>query len=431
VNVARSACLVLAALVAGGTFEACGETAAAPAGGKPAAVTAEVKSFVAARCLDCHDDATSEAGVSLEALGDSVADASAAGWLRALEQIERGTMPPPTEKQPEAAERQAVALALEQAVVAHARSRPAGEATVLRRLNRTEYRRTLEDLLHLDLSGRDPTVEFPEDTRVHGFASNGERLVTSSFLMRQYLAASKDVVNRAVHFEERPETRTVSLVPPFNWSGEAASHSGFDGAETALAKHLRQPQQYQSLVYSHGCIPLEGLRDGMPQSGRYSFRILTESKFRQADMNPKKMFHGSAGHDPAQPHRLALTVSSLVGINPSDRDLVRKAFAGESIDGNIAKVSAGAQVLATWDVPDDVPTWLECSVWLGAGQFPRLSFQNGPTDSNYRIHNFVQDNKYTLLDKDQLAAYEASTLSATRIGWCTSRRHGFASTAWK
>ncbi len=412
---ARSARLALASLVAGvvagGSFEVFGETAAVPAGGTPAAVAADVRSFLKTRCLDCHDDATREAGVSLEALGGSVTDASAAGWLRALEQIERGTMPPPSEPQPATAERQAVALALEQAVVAHARSRPVRDTTVMRRLNRTEYRRTIEDLLHIDFGLRDPTIEFPEDTRVHGFASNGERLVTSSFLMRQYLAVAKDAVGRAVHFEDRPETRTWSLVPPFNWTGEAYCQHGFDGAEASLAKHLRQPHRYQSLVYSQGSLPLEGLRDGVPRAGRYSFRILAESKFRQADMNPRKMPFGSTHHDPAQPHRLALTVGSLVGIDPSDRDLVRKAFVGDNFSGNLANVSQGGQVLATWDVPDDVPTWLECSVRIEAGQFPRLSFQNGPIGDNYRITSFVNENKYTLLDKDQLADYEASTLS--------------------
>jgi hypothetical protein len=401
---------LVAGVVAATSFEAFGETAAAAsAGGKPAAVSADLKSFVAARCLGCHDDATREAGVSLEAIGETVTDASAAGWLRALEQIERGTMPPPSEEQPTAAERQAVALALEQAVVAHARSRPVRDTTVMRRLNRTEYRRTLEDLLHLDFARRDPTIEFPEDTRVHGFASNGEKLVTSSFLMRQYLAAAKDVVNRAVHFEKRPEERTWSLVPPFNW--KAHYQHGFDGVEALLAKRLKQPHRYESLVYSQGSLPMEGLRDGVPQSGRYSFRILAESKFRHGDMNPKKMHFGTALHDPAQPHRLALTVGSLVGIDPNDRERIHRVFVGENFGGNLANVSGGGKVLATWDVPDDVPTWLECNVWLEAGQFPRFSFQNGPIGDNYRIMHFVNENKYSLLDKDQLAAYEASTFS--------------------
>jgi hypothetical protein len=374
--------------------------------GKPVSINKEVRSFVSAHCFDCHDNATRKGGVSLESLGDAVTDATSTRWLHALEQIERGTMPPPKKEQPTAEERHAAILALESTLATFAQSRPSRDTTVLRRLNRTEYRRTLEDLLHLYLSRRDPTVEFPEDTRVHGFASNGERLVISSFLMKQYLAAAKDVVDRAVHFEERPETRTVSLLPPFAWSSEASIEFP---AEAVLAKELGQPQRFQSLLFSHGSIPLEGLRAGVPQSGRYSIRILAEAKFRQSNMNPKKMGFGGSMHDPAQPHRLAITAMSLVGIDPSDRVNVEKAFRG----GNVASVSSGAKVLATWDVPDDAPTWLESSVWLAAGQFPRLSFQNGPINANYRLDKFVLENKYSLLDADQFAAYEASTIHGT------------------
>jgi len=406
-SAARIGWSALAGLVAAVAIETLAASPSVPVGGKPAAVPTAVRSFVRSRCLDCHDDATSEAGVSLEALGDSVNDSSAAGWLRALEQIERGTMPPPTEEQPTAAERQAAVLALEGAIVAHARSAPTPVTTVLRRLNRTEYRNTLEDLLHLDLSKKDPTIDFPDDVRVHGFASSGEKLVTSSFLMRQYLAAAKDVVGRAIHFEERPEERTWALTPPFDPAvgGEAG---GFNGGERNwFAKRLRQPQPYQSLVFREGCMPLEALRDGVPQAGWYSIRVLAEAKFRHADMDPKKMFGGGTQHEPSQPHRLAMTVGSLVGVDPTNTGAVRDALIGAigSIGNN------GGRGIGVWDVPDDVQTWLECRVWLEAGQFPRLSFSNGPTDSNFRINTYVIENKYTLLDKQQLTAFEASNYS--------------------
>jgi len=273
---------------------------------------------------------------------------------------------------------------------------------VLRRLNRTEYRRTLEDLLQLPLAGRDPTVDFPEDLRVHGFASDGEKLVTSSFLMRQYLAAAKDVVGRAIHFEERPEERTWKLSPPFDTTVGGES-GGFHGGEREwFARHLRQPQPYQSLVFRRGCMPLERMREGVPQAGWYSIRVRAEAKFRHADMDPAKMFGGGTHHDPSRPHKLELTVGSLVGIDPANADAVRSALIGSFGE----EFTSG--ILATWDVPDDVPTWLECRVWLEPGQFPRFSFPNGPTDSNFRINTFVIENRYTLLDKRQLAAFEAS-----------------------
>jgi hypothetical protein len=370
--------------------------------GRPVSLSGTVRAFVSERCMDCHDDSSSKGDVSLESLGDSVTDVTAAAWLRALEQIERGTMPPPKKKQPTAEERHRAVLELEEALASHAQSRPAHDTAVLRRLNRTEYRRTLEDLLHLDLSRRDPTREFPEDNRLHGFASDGGRLVTSSFLMRLYLSAAKDVVNRAVHFETQPETRTWSLSAPFEKIAGGHRHSEREW----YAKRLREPQPYQTLEYRDSSVPLEELRDGVPVAGWYSIRVLAEAKFRYADMDAKKMFGGTALIDPSQPHRLALTLSTLVGVDPANKDAVRDALIGSY--GEV--VGSGVRAVALWDVPDDVPSWLECRVWLEAGQFPQFSFPNGPSASNYRITGFVKDNKYTLLDKKQLAAYEAADL---------------------
>lgn len=369
---------------------------------KIAVIGQDIRVFFSTHCLDCHDDAGRQGGLSLKALGDSVTDATAIDWLRVLEQIERGTMPPAEEKQPSEEWRHRAVLALEGALASFAQSKPARDTAVLRRLNRTEYRRTLEDLLHLDLSRRDPTSEFPDDTRSHGFASDGGKLVTSSYLMRHYLTAAKDVVNRAVRFEPQPETCTSSLSAPFEKTAGGHRHSEREW----YAKRLRQPQPYQTLEYRDSSVPLEELRDGVPVAGWYSIRVLAEAKFRYADMDAKKMFGGGALIDPSQPHRLAMTLSTLVGVDPANKDAVRDALIGSYGD----VVSTDGRAIALWDVPDDVPTWLECRVWLEAGQFPRFAFPNGPTDSNNRITGFVKDNKYTLLDKQQLAAYEAADL---------------------
>jgi hypothetical protein len=359
-----------------------------------------VRRFVSSHCFDCHDDSARKGGVSLEALDGAVTDATAKTWLRALEQIERSTMPPPDKDQPTAGERQAALSALEEKLAEHAQGGRDRETAVLRRLNRTEYRRTLEDLLHLDLSRKDPTVDFPDDNRAHGFASNGERLATSSYLMRHYLAAAKDVVGRAVHFEPQPEVRTWSLSPPFEKTAGGHRYAERDW----YAKTLRQPQPYQTLEYRDGSVPLEELRDGVPVAGWYSIRVLAEAKFRYADMDAKKMFGGTALIDPGQPHRLTLTLGTLVGVDLANKDAVREALIG----GHGDVVSTNGRAVATWDVPDDVPTWLECRLWLEAGQFPRFSFPNGPTNSNFRITGFVRENKYALLDKKQLAAYESA-----------------------
>jgi len=380
---------VLCAVAARGDARADGHASA----GRPAALDTTVKSLVTSRCLACHDDAGREAGVSIEALGATVTADTAAGWLRVLEQIERGTMPPPDEPQPTAAERHAATIALEEALVTHARSRPADREAVLRRLNRTEYRRTIEDLLQLDLAADDPTRDFPDDTRTHGFATNGEALVTSGFLLRQHLRAADDIVGRAIHFEPRPEQRTHALRPPFEKMSLGINY----GEREHYAKKLRQPQPYQSLFYRGGFMPLGALQQGVPEAGWYAIRIRAEAKFRDGDIDHKKMFGGTSLTDPSQPLRLELHTGTLVGIDPANKDAITEA---------LFSARSGDRHLATWDVPDDVPTWLECRVWLEAGQLPRLTFPNGPTGSNYRLDTYVKENKYTLLDKLQLAACE-------------------------
>jgi len=391
------AALAAATAIVGGKADA--RSPASP--DNPAAIDGRVQAFVAKHCFSCHDDATRENGVSLESLGHAVTDATFTGWLKALEQIERGTMPPPEEEQPAAEDRRTAALALEHAVVAHARSQPTRDTAVLRRLNRAEYRRSLEELLELDLSGRDPTREFPDDTLSHGFASVGDKLVTSNFLVRQYLEAAQDVVGRAVHFEPQPEERTIALMPPFDWASW-----GIRYAECELAA-AKSPwaTPFSTLDLRGGTMPFWNMRQGVPAAGWYDIRVQAEAKFRYGDMDPRKIYDKSL-FDPAEPLRLSMTLGSLMGIDPAN---------GDAIWSELVSPKSRAAV-AVWDVPDDVLTWLECRVWLEPGQFPKFEYVNGPTNSDYRMDYYLSENRYTLLDKKQLAAFEEADKP---LGWAT------------
>lgn len=85
-------------------------------------------------------------------------------WLRALRNLRAGLMPPPKKPQPTAAQRQQLESWIKTAVF---RSNPAdpdpGRITV-RRLNRTEYRNTIRDLMGVDF---DTEREFPPDDTGH------------------------------------------------------------------------------------------------------------------------------------------------------------------------------------------------------------------------------------------------------------------------
>jgi hypothetical protein len=354
----------------------------------------ELRTLIVQNCLDCHDNETHKADLSLESLGDAVTAENASVWLRVLEQIERRNMPPADEAQPSEEARHQAVLELEEKLAAHARTLPDPKTAVLRRLNRTEYRYTIRDLLRLNVSGFDPTREFPDDNRLHGFASNGEKLVTSSFLLRQYLEAAEQSISRAVHFESRPDAQHWELMPPFD-----RTTRGFIVGETSYFRDvLKQPQPYQSLhermrdLPKMGYHPIDDLRAGMPVSGWYTIRIQAEAKFRHAELDPKKMNFPSLWN-PKEPLRLALSTATLEGIDPENK---------EALDYAATHLQSGQRELAVWDLPDDQTVWLECRAWLERGQFPRLGFPNGPSDSNNRLLNYFLDNKEHLLTPEQV-----------------------------
>lgn len=159
--------------------------------------------FLQKHCLDCHSGSKPEAGLSLAPFGD---DASVAKerdrWKTVIGMVETGAMPPEGEPQPTADEQEAFLLAVrgvfERAVRA---ANPDPGRITMRRLNRTEYRNTIRDLIGVDF---DPTEDFPSDDIGHGFDNIGDVLTMSPVLMERYLAAGERIMQRAMDVGPAP-----------------------------------------------------------------------------------------------------------------------------------------------------------------------------------------------------------------------------------
>jgi hypothetical protein len=391
---ACGACRLLAALV-------CLVASAAPARSDvpPAAA------IVTTRCLDCHDAVAREGGLSLEGLAAEITPETAAVWTKVLHELDTERMPPPDAEQPTRAEREAAILDLEGRLAAVVQTDDDRHRTVFRRLNRDEYRNTIEDLLQLDAPGFDPAEGFPEDIRTHGFATNGESLVTSGFLTRKYLEAAEAAIGRAVHFEPRPEVQTLDLRPPFH--NAPTIFYLFDEA-LWYSRVAKRPQPWQTLLERpgdsplSGYVPLDEVRAGMPQPGRYRIRVHAEAKFRTADMRlPTKFPLGPEGEwEDGKPLRLQVVSGSLRGIDYTKPE-------NEGPARFIATHQQQAErELGHWDLPDDESVWLECEAWLDAGEYPRFVFPNGVNPGNYRINHYFHENRFALLDKEALARFE-------------------------
>lgn len=190
------ACL-LAALEAGG----------AAASGE-AVLTETVRPFVRQYCVACHGAEDPEADFRIDTLGISRGPEEAESWQLVLDNLHLGEMPPPDEPQPEGEEVEPVARWIE-GELERARKAFAGHTgeVVFRRLNRTEYRNTIEDLFGIR---EDLTSGFPEDALEDGFDNNGAALMLSSQQVDQYLTVADRVLGQVFEALRPPRKQRVT-----------------------------------------------------------------------------------------------------------------------------------------------------------------------------------------------------------------------------
>ena len=184
--------------------------------GAPAAVTSE-QALVDQYSLGCHNDRTLRGGLSLEGLAlDAVAD-HVEVWERAVRKLRAGAMPPTGAPRPDAAgaSRLLAYLETELDTIATATPHP-GRTETFRRLNRTEYRNAVHDLLALDV---DVTALLPRDDASFGFDNIGVTELSPT-LMERYLSAAQKISRLAVgSMTIPPGSRVVTLRPDLTQEG--------------------------------------------------------------------------------------------------------------------------------------------------------------------------------------------------------------------
>ena len=168
-------------------------------------------------CGDCHADGAAEGGFSLDDLAAGQhGDKTAAHWASAWRNLRAETMPPPDAEPP--ADRAALLRWIETDVFGVDAARPHAGHVAARRLNRTEYRNTVADLLGVDF---DTDEEFPVDDSSYGFDTVGDSLRMTPALLEKYLDAAEVIAAKAVPLD--------GPLPPADsfWGG---SFGGPDGS---------------------------------------------------------------------------------------------------------------------------------------------------------------------------------------------------------
>ena len=149
-------------------------------------------------CVTCHNDRLRTGGLSLDAASVDAAHPSrdADVWERVIAKLRAGAMPPPGRPRPDAATYDAVASRLESEIDRAAAANPdPGRTSTVHRLNRTEYRNAIRDLLALDL---DVGPLLPGDeTSDTGFDNNADVLSISTAQLERYLSAARTITRLA------------------------------------------------------------------------------------------------------------------------------------------------------------------------------------------------------------------------------------------
>src|SRR4029453_47379 len=99
-------------------------------------------------CVTCHNERLKTAGLKLDQIDVTRPGVEPEVWEKVVRKLHTGIMPPATMPQPSRADRRALLTWLETELDTAAAARPnPGRTETLRRLNRTEYRNAIRDLL--------------------------------------------------------------------------------------------------------------------------------------------------------------------------------------------------------------------------------------------------------------------------------------------
>ena len=220
-----------AAILPGANVVHAEETApAAPA--QPDFAT-EIRPLLKTYCYDCHTQETQEGGLVIDGDRDLASILKhREQWTKVFERVRIGAMPPSDAPQPTKGEREKIAAWLDHALFyVDCNGPPHPGRVTVRRLNRSEYRNTVRDLLAVDL---DVSAFLPQDDVGHGFDNIGDVLSVPPLLIEKYLAAAEQVAQRAaVVPDERAFDRTWT---PKELSERGSTRDEEDGTRTLTGR---------------------------------------------------------------------------------------------------------------------------------------------------------------------------------------------------
>ena len=179
------------------------------------------RSLVDQYCIGCHNATTKTAGLTLDTVSTEETSRHPEVWEKVVRRLRARQMPPAGLPRPDEATYNAVLISLESSLDSAAGAHPnPGRTDTFRRLNRTEYRNAIRDLLVLDI---DAAALLPSDESSHGF-DNVTVGDLSPTLLERYISAAEKISRLAVGRPSRSPGGYTIRTPP-----DLTQEKHFDG----------------------------------------------------------------------------------------------------------------------------------------------------------------------------------------------------------
>lgn len=332
--------------------------------------TNDLPSFLRMYCTGCHGEKVQKADRRFDELVTRLRSSHAdddqpdeqlqhAELLQEiLDQLNLAAMPPEDAKQPDQKEVKEIVFSLTE-MMAEAKAKLRGNAgkVILRRLNRNEYRNTIRDLFQLPMVDFDPTTTFPADEVTDGFDNVGEGLVTSDYLLRNYLHAARQITDKVIQPGPRPTM--IHFDSNTDLKSKSTPVTG-DDVRIVSATNDKEARKDAGRLFIKYRQPL-GLRQldkrkGVPADGEYVIRMSAQAVRRVSRYSDEDL-----RYDSSEPMRLSISIDS-------------QALGGTA-----------HRIIAEYVIPDDEVVEIEHRVWLEQGFTFHVHWANGPNGSFKRI----------------------------------------------
>lgn len=313
----------------------------------------KVAPFLKTYCVRCHGENEQNGERRFDELSPGISDSnSLAEYQDILDQLNLGEMPPADETQPTDSERRATTDWLTKTISNyHASRKDKGGETILRRLNSREYLNTVEDLFQLNMTMFDPTSNFPRDQSVEHLDNIGDTLITSGFLLQQYLEAAELVVDKALYPLKRPATQQWLFTDNFKQQPEIDQVY----RKTNKFSHITLLDVTGADKHEGAYAAIHDFQQGVPFDGFYQLQ------FRATAVNRR------------HPYPL-----DFVGTNP-DEPLRLGIVPGNIEAGPLHKPQPIEPLLTEMNLSDETAVY-SAKIWLDKGFTPRFTFRNGLMD---------------------------------------------------